>query len=139
MFSDTFIHHLAQLVAFDRLWAALIEKAINLPANDDVKTCTMMRDESRSEAAYDACSFKDTSFTEHLFGMEFSFPKTIVAVNVIFPTPKMQEYHATVMKDLDGTSFYIRQGPLVFFNEIAVRDVGVHLTRSISSGRTFPT
>ena len=139
MFSDRFITHITQIVAFDCYWTGLINHAINMPTNDDKTTCKMMREENRSEAAYDACSFTRTSFIESLFDMELSFSKTIVAVNRIFPTPKIAEYHTTVMKSLEDISFYIRDGHEVLFNEKAVRDVGTHLNKSNSSGRPFPT
>ena len=110
---NPFIIHLAQLAAFDRLWTSLVGHVVNLPENDEVTTCKMMRDEFMSETAYSACLFKGTSFIERLFDVEFSFSKIIVAVNDTFPTPKVQEYHAKVMASIGDVSFYIRHGPLV--------------------------
>ena len=139
IFSDQFVEHLAHLVAFDRCWTAIVDSAANLPSNDDVSTCKLMRNEFLGEEYYNKSNAKDTSFIEHLFDLEFSFSKIIAAVNVFFPTPKIHAYHAEIMNDLvPGLAFYVRDGHLVYYSENAVRSVGHWVTKTNSNGRSFP-
>ena len=97
MFSDQFVHHFAQLAAFDQYFTKKVVAAINLPSMDDTSTCIQMRNEFLGEEIYNNSNIKNTSSIEKLFDIEFSFSKIIAAVNKIFPTPKPHEYHAEIM------------------------------------------